>query len=74
MPEFNYNFNSLYLCLLLLVYNIWISNYYYINIIIEKLYLLNYTSIIITINIIGLYLILKKLNFEININWVIKYD
>ena len=74
MPEFNYNFNSLYLCLLLLVYNIWISNYYYINIIIEKLYLLNYTSIIITINIIGLYLILQKLNFEININWVIKYD
>jgi len=75
MAEFiqNYNFNSLYICLLLLIYNIWKSNYEYINIILNKLYLLNYISLIIIINIIGLYLFLKNLSFEINIKWTIKY-
>jgi hypothetical protein len=75
MPEFNqnYNFNSLYICLLLLIYNILKSNYEYINIIFSKLYLLNYTSVIIIINIIGLYLFLSKLSFEVNIKWSVKY-
>jgi hypothetical protein len=75
MPEFiqNYNFNSLYICLFLLMYNIWKSNYEYINIIVSKLYLLNYTSFIIVINIIGLYLFLTNLSFEVNIKWSIKY-
>ena len=76
MPEFNqnYNFNSLYICLLLLLYNILKSNYEYIIIIFSKLYLLNYTSVIIIINIIGLYLLLNKLSFEVNIKWSIKYE
>jgi hypothetical protein len=34
----------------------------------------NYKSIILIINIIGLYLLLKKLSFEINIKWTIKYN
>jgi hypothetical protein len=75
MPEFiqNYNFNSLYICLLLLIYNVWKSNYQYINIILTKLYLFNYISFIILINIIGLYIFLKNLSFEVNIKWSIKY-
>ena len=75
MPEFiqMYNFNSLYICLLLFMYNIWKSNYEIINIILSKLYLLNYTSFMIVINIIGLYLFLKNLSFEVNIKWTIKY-
>ncbi len=75
MPEFNqnYNFNSLYICLLLLIYNVWKSNYEYINTIFSKLYLLNYTSFIIIINVIGLYLFLHNLSFEVNIKWSIKY-
>jgi hypothetical protein len=75
MPEFNqnYNFNSFYVCLLLLIYNIWKSNYEYINIIFCKLYLLNYVSFIIIINIIGLYLLLNNLSFEVNIKCSIKY-
>jgi hypothetical protein len=74
MPEFikKYNFDSLYICLLLIIYNIWNSNYYYINIILAKLYLLNYTSLIIIINIIGIYLFLKNISFEINIKMVYK--
>ena len=75
MPEFiqKYNFNSLYICLLLLMYNIWKSNYDYINIILSKLYLLNYASIMIVINIIGLYLFLKNVSFEVNLKCTIKY-
>jgi hypothetical protein len=75
MPELNkkYNFNSLYICLLCLVYNIFIRNYGYINIIlnliINKIYVLDYTSFIIIINIIGLYLFLKNISFEISIKY-----
>jgi len=74
MPEFikNYNFNSLYICLLLIIYNVWNTNYEFINIVLGKLYLLNYVSLIIVINIIGLYLFLKNLSFEINIKWCYK--
>ena len=75
MPDFNqnYNINSLYICLLILVYNICKSNYEYINIILNKIYLLNSTSFIIIINIIGLYLFLKNISFEVNIKCSIKY-
>jgi hypothetical protein len=75
MPVFmqNYNFNSLYICLLLFTYNVWMSNYEYIKILFHKLYLLNGTSFIIAINIIGLYLFLKNLSFEVNIQWSIRY-
>ena len=75
MPELiqNYNFNILYMSLLVIIYNIWKSNYEYVNIILSKLYLLNYASLMIVINIIGLYLFLKNLSFEVNIKWTIKY-
>ena len=75
MPEFiqNYNFNILYISLLVIIYNIWKSNYEYVNIILSKLYLLNYASIMIVINIIGLYLFLKNVSFEVKIKWSIKY-
>jgi len=75
MPDFikNYNVNSLQICLLLLVYNIWKSNCEYIHIILNKIYLLNYTSFIIMINIIALYLFLKNVSFEVNIKCSFKY-
>jgi hypothetical protein len=75
MPDFiqSYNINSLYICLFLLFYNICKSNYEYINIILSKIYLLNYTSFIIVINIIGLYLFLKNVSFEVNIKCSLKY-
>ena len=68
MPELiqNYNFNILYISLLIIIYNIWKSNYEYVNIILSKLYLLNYASIMIVINIIGLYLFLKNVSFVKN--------
>jgi hypothetical protein len=69
----NYNFTSLYICLLLLLYNIWNSNYEIINIFLSKIYLFNYTSLIIIINVIGLYLFLIKFSFEINIKISYKY-
>jgi len=69
----NYNFNILYISLLLIIYNIWTYNYEYVNIILSKLYLLNYALLIIVINIIGLYLFLKNVSFEVTIKWSIKY-
>jgi len=75
MPEFNQNFNftSLYVCLLLLLYNILRDNYSYVIIIYNKLYLFDYYSLLIFINIFGLYIILNKLSFEINIKWSINF-
>jgi hypothetical protein len=75
MPQLiqDYNFNSLYIWLLLLIYNIYKSNYYYIHIIFSKIYLLDYTSVIIIINLLAVYLLLKNISFEINIKWTIKY-
>ena len=75
MPEFiqNYNFNSLYVCLLLILCNILRDNYSYILIIYNKFYLFNYYSLLIFINILGLYFILTKLTFEFNIRTSIKF-
>jgi hypothetical protein len=69
MPEYitNVNFNSMYICILLLLYNIWKSHYHFITFILDKLYLQNSTLFIIMVNIVGLYLFLKNIHFEINI-------
>jgi len=76
MPEFvqNYNFNSLYVCLLLLLYNIWKSNHDFINLIFIKLSLLNSTSFLIIASTFGIYLFLRNLTFDIKIQWSIKYN
>ena len=81
MPEFNqkYNIQSLSVCFLLLFYQLCISNdyeYYYnlFAMIINKIYLLDYTSFLIVINIIGLYLFLKNLSFTVNIQCSLQYS
>jgi hypothetical protein len=76
MPEMNYTINSLYISIIILLYNIFYTNYDKIlNLWNNFLFLLgyNYTILIIIINLIGLYLFLKKLSFEINIRWTIQY-
>jgi len=59
-----YNCNSLFWIVIL--YNIFITNYEYIKLFINKIILFNYISLIIFINIIGIYLFLKNITFEIN--------
>ena len=75
MPDFHhkYNLNSVYICLLLLIYNICKSNYEYLHVLWNKICLLDYTSFIIIIIILGLYLFLRNICFEVNINFSIKY-
>jgi len=68
-----YNLNGLYIVLILLVYSIYKNNYGYINVILNKILLLNHMSIIIIINIIGLLLLLNKLSFTLKIKWNISY-
>ena len=83
MPEYiqKYKINSLSVCFLLFVYQICNSNmndyeYYYnkLAMIINKIYLLDSTSFLIVINIIGLYLFLKNLSFTVNIQCSLQYS
>ncbi len=69
----NYNLSSIYICMVLIVYNIYNSNYNYINRIINQIFLFNYTSVFIIINIIGLYLLLNNISFELKISCSVKY-
>ncbi len=76
MPEFNYNINSLYISVFILLYNVLYTNYNkIINLTKDFIILLgyNYITIFIIINIVGLYFFLRKLSFEINIKWTITY-
>ncbi len=68
IQDYNLNINILYVCIFLLI-----SKYEFILIILNKLYLFNYTSYFIIINIIGLYLFIKNISFDINLKFNIKY-
>ena len=68
MQDYNLNIDILYVCIFLLI-----SKYEFIFIILNKLYLFNYTSFFIIINIIGLYIFIKNISFEINLKFNIKY-
>lgn len=65
--QVNYEFNVLYLCLIIFVYNIW--HYNYVFILLDKIY----NNPIMVIYVIGLLFVLNKISFEINITWSIKY-
>ena len=69
MPEVNktYSFDSMYILGIILIYIIFTSNYEYIKLFISKIILYNYASLIIFINITGIYLLLKNISFEINL-------
>jgi hypothetical protein len=74
MPEFRqiYNFNSLWIFVFFCTLNF---NYYeYIFLLFNKIYLCNTLTFFIIINIIGLYLFLKNINFEINIKLNMSYN
>jgi hypothetical protein len=75
MPIFDqtYSLNSLYVFGVFLLYHVCYTNYYYINIILSKLYLLNIHSLVILLNIVGLYLFLKNVYFEVNFKFSVKY-
>lgn len=69
MPEVNktYNLDSMYIFVIILLYTIFTSNYEYIKLFISKIILFNYSSLLIFINITGIYLFLKNISFEINL-------
>ena len=68
MPQVDntYNFDSMYIFGIILLYTLFTSNYEYIKLFISKIMLFNYSSLIIFINITGIYLFLKNISFEIN--------
>jgi hypothetical protein len=75
MKEFNekVTVNSLCLFLALLLVNIWYTNHNYLNIILQRIYSMDWISIIIITNSLGLLLILYKLSIDIEIKFTIKY-
>ena len=73
MPEYiqEYNFNSVYMSIILLIASY--SNYkYYVDVLLSNIYLLNYTSLLIIINIICVYIMLTKITIEVK--WPVKYN
>jgi hypothetical protein len=71
MPEYikRYNYSSLVVVIALVMYNIIKFNYNIIQVVITKIMAFDYNSLIIIINIIGLYLMLQKLSIEIRIKY-----
>lgn len=69
----DYNLNSLCILLVIFLYNVYQSNYYYFQLLFNKILLLNYTSLFLIINIVGLYILLKHISIEINIKCSLKY-
>lgn len=69
----DYNLNSLCILLVIFLYNVYQSNYYYFQLLLNKILLLNYTSLFLIINIVGLYILLKHISIEINIKCSLKY-
>ena len=57
------NFNSVYMSLLLLV--VCYSNYNYVEMMLSNIYVLNYMSLLIIINIIFLYIMLTKITVKV---------
>jgi hypothetical protein len=75
MPEINqtYPLNSLYIFWILLLYNLFTSNYHYIKLFISKIILFDSISFLIIVNMIGIYLFLKHITFEIHFEISYKY-
>ena len=75
MPDYiqEYNFNSVYISIILLV--AYHTNYkYYIDVLLSNIYLLNYTSLLIIINIICLYIMLTRIKINVEVKWSVKYN
>jgi len=75
MPEINqtYPLNSLYIFWILFLYNLFTSNYDYIKLFISKIILFDSISFLIIVNMIGIYLFLKHITFEIHFEISYKY-
>lgn len=71
-----YHFPGLYVCTAIIMYNICCINYEYefINIIFNKIYLLDYGLYIIILNAVGLCLFLKNVSFAIHVGGSIIYN
>ncbi len=73
-----YHFPGLYACAAIILYNICCTNcsYYFefINIIFNKIYLLDYGLYIIILNAVGLCLFLKNVSFAIHVGGSITYN
>lgn len=70
----DYNIKSICICIIPLFYNIYNYDYHIINLLINKINILNYTKYTTIFNIDSTYLITNNISLELNIKWSIKYN
>ena len=66
MSEINYNFSSIYIVLLAILYKIFTMDFSYFTPILNNIYQFNSTSIFIVLNVLGLVILLTKIEIQIN--------
>lgn len=69
----NWNIKSIIICMIPLLYNIYNYDCYYINLLLNKINIINYTQYTTIFNIDTTYLITNNVSLELNIKWSIKY-
>lgn len=72
--ESNIDFNGLSIFLLGIIVNIVYYNFYYVKYLVLSIGRLDIYSVFLLINILGLVLILKKMRFNLSINFRINYE
>ena len=68
------NIKSIFICIIPLLYNIYNYDCHYINLLMNKINILNYTQYTNIFNINGTYFITNNISLELNIKWSIKYN
>ncbi len=72
--ESNIDVNGLSIFLLGIIVNIVYYNFYYVKYLVLSISRLDIYSVFLLINILGLVLILKKMRFNLSINFRINYE
>jgi hypothetical protein len=72
--ESNIDFNGLSIFLLGIIVNIVYYNFYYVKYLVLSIGRLDIYSVFLLMNILGLVLILKKMRFNLSINFRINYE
>ena len=72
MAEISYNFSSIYIILIAMIYKMITLDFGYFSTIINSIYQLNSISIFLVINIIGLIIFLTKLKLQVYVKFALE--
>jgi hypothetical protein len=72
MAEINYNFSSIYIILIAILYKTLTLDFGYFSPLINSLYQVNSFSIFLIINLLGLFVLLTRLKFNIYVRFYLE--